>query len=173
MLKPIVSMNQMAMNESIATTCCYVWNGTSLLGSASLPHGGQLVAGSTTTYYTWNEGRTSAAAINGSWLNWKGGHVNTKYAGYRYNAVDSQGNNIAFISDKNGVKIADLYNADGTVNTAVATAGYCDHKGADCWYTKETSFDKTFTHVGATSAHYTWTSGHEWLKDHTAVQFSS
>ena len=170
MLKPIVSMNQMAMNESIATTCCYVWNGTSLLGSASLPHGGQLVAGSKTTYYTWDANRTVAKEINKSWLKWTDGHVKPAYAHYTYNAVDSQGNKIGFASSKDIIK--NLYVGDD-VNTEIAFAGYCDHKGADCWYTKETSFDKTFTHVGATSAHYTWTSGHEWLADHDAVQFSS
>ena len=170
MLKPIVSMNQMAMNESIATTCCYVWNGTSLLGSASLPHGGQLVAGSKTTYYTWNADRTVAKEINKSWLNWTGGHVNPNFASWKYNAVDSQGNNVAYVT-KDNVR-DDLYIGD-KVNSNIAFAGYCDHKGADCWYTKETSFDKTFTHVGATSAHYTWTTGHKWLMDHEAVQFSS
>ena len=171
MLKPIVSMNQMAMNESIATTCCYVWNGTSLLGSASLPHGGQLVAGSKTTYYTWNKDRTGAAAISGSWLNWKGGHVRPVFADWKYNAVDSQGNNVAYVS-KDNVR-TDLY-VNGVVNAEIAIdANYCDHKGADCWYTKETSFNKSFTHVGSTSAHYTYTGGHSWLADHPAAQFSS
>ena len=83
MLKPIVSMNQMAMNESIATTCCYVWNGTSLLGSASLPHGGSLKAGSKTQWYVWNGTKTEATNLNSSWLSWQGGHVTTAYAGLK------------------------------------------------------------------------------------------
>ena len=51
MLKPVVNMNKMAMNESIATTCCFVWNGTSYAGSATMPHGGTLVAKYNTAYY--------------------------------------------------------------------------------------------------------------------------
>ena len=175
MLKPIVSMNQMAMNESIATTCCYVWNGTSILGSASLPHGGKLNAGSETPYYTWDEGHNNAVAIDSSWLKWTGGHVSTAYASkkYLYNGVDSEGKNIVYI-EGNPTSAAPLFDANGKLNTKIAVNGtFCTHNSSDCWYTKETSFAKSFQHVGATSAHYTWTSGHEWLKDHTAVQFSS
>ena len=172
MLKPIVSMNQMAMNESIATTCCYVWNGTSLLGSASLPHGGQLVAGSKTAYYTWNGAKTEAKEINKSWLKFSG-HVTPAYASYTYNPSDSQGANVAFAKVMKGADVLDLYDEKGNLNTAIATGGFCTHNSSDCWYTKETSFDKTFTHTGATSAHYNLTGGNIWLADHTAVQYSS
>ena len=172
MLKPIVSMNQMAMNESIATTCCYVWNGTSILGSASLPHGGQLKAGSSTTWYVWNGNKTNATELHSSWLNWTKGHVNPDWAGSRY-ATGVNGDDILYYHSVNN-DWRPLYNADGSLNTAYATAGFCDHKNPEtCKYFNRTNFNGKFKHVGATSAHYTWTSGNSWLADHDAVQFSS
>ena len=168
MLKPIVSMNQMAMNESIATTCCYVWNGTSLLGSASLPHGGQLVADSKTTSYV--QVGDTRYPLNGTWYNYTKGHANSKAAAA----------SIVTTTLNDGWAYHDYMNP-GTLTlmkdasvTDVAPVDFCDHKNPEtCPYFKETVFAKSFTHVGATSAHYTWTGGHEWLKDHTAVQFSS
>ena len=172
MLKPIVSMTQMAMNESIATTCCYVWNGTSLLGSASLPHGGQLKAGSKTTWYVWNDDKTSATELNSSWLNWKKGHVKPAYAGHKY-STGVAGDDIIYLHSING-NWDTLYNPDGSLKTEFATAGFCDHKNPEtCKYFSRTNFNGAFTHTGSTSAHYTWTGGNSWLADHTAVQFSS
>ena len=171
MLKPIVSMNQMAMNESIATTCCYVWNGTSLLGSASLPHGGSLKAGSATTWYVWNSDKTSATELNTSWLNWQGGHVNPASAGNRLST--GVGGDWIVYNHSNGDYWEPLY-VDGKLNTTIATEGFCDHKNPEtCKYFSRTNFSGKFTHTGATSAHYTYTSGNSWLADHTAVQYSS
>ena len=168
MLKPIVSMNQMAMNESIATTCCYVWNGTSLLGSASLPHGGQLKANNSTKAYV--QLGDTRYALNSTWYGYTGGHVNDPYAA-----------SCVVTSDMNGVP---GYHDHQTSNSFVSmeyaqsknwvTKGYYDHKNpATCPYFKETTFAKSFTHTGATSGHYTWTGGNSWLADHTAVQYSS
>ena len=172
MLKPIVSMNQMAMNESIATTCCYVWNGTSLLGSASLPHGGQLVAKNSTTWYVWDDTKTQAAKLNTSWLNWKGGHVTTSYADSKY-ATGVNGDDIVYYHSTTG-SWETMYDEKGNLKSWIATAGYCDHKNPEtCKYFSRTNFDKAFTHTGSTSAHYTWTGGNSWLADHTAVQYSS
>ena len=168
MLKPIVSMNQMAMNESIATTCCYVWNGTSLLGSASLPHGGQLVAKSSTTSYVQID--DTRYVLNGTWYGYTGGHVANPAiagcvvttatdgtAGYHDHTVGS-----AFVPMKDAIVAGNIKD------------GYCDHKNpATCPYFKETKFAGAFTHTGATSGHYTWTGGNTWLADHTAVQYSS
>ena len=172
MLKPIVSMNQMAMNESIATTCCYVWNGTSLLGSASLPHGGQLKAGSSTTWYVWNGDKTNATEMNSSWLSWQGGHVNPAYAGLKL-STGVKGDWIVY-SHSNDGNWDTLYDANGNLKTNIATAGFCDHKNPEtCKYFSRTNFSGKFTHTGATSAHYDMTSGNKWLADHTAVQYSS
>ena len=188
MLKPIVSMNQMAMNESIATTCCYVWNGTSLLGSASLPHGGALKANSKSPLYL-KLSDTDSCALNSSWLNYHAGHVNNAtYAGYvinkglpgRIGSLDeTPGHYEDWVVYKHNAT-ADWEPIRDTVTTALkpfitaVPGGYCAHNGdANCPYYKVTSFAGSFTHTGATSGHYTWTGGNSWLADHTAVQYSS
>ena len=187
MLKPIVSMNQMAMNESIATTCCYVWNGTSILGSASLPHGGSLKANSSTNYYV--QIGNCNVPLHTSWLKYTAGHVNdSTYAGYVINKglpgrigceLETPGHYDDWVVYQ--------HNANGNwepIHDEVTTAlksfitpvkgGFCAHNGdANCPYVKVTSFANSFTHTGATSGHYTWTGGNSWLADHKAVQFSS
>ena len=173
MLKPIVSMNQMAMNESIATTCCYVWNGTSLLGSASLPHGGSLVAKSTTTSYV--QLGDTRVKLNGTWYNYTAGHANNAYVASCVVSTNAKGE-IGFhthgANGENGQWWA-MATAD-KADVAPALNGYCDHvNNPNCPYFKETKYTGEFKHTGATSAHYTWTSGNSWLQDHDAVQFSS
>ena len=170
MLKPIVSMNQMAMNESIATTCCYVWNGTSLLGSASLPHGGQLVAQSKSTSYV--QIKDTRYPLNNTWWGYTGGHVveSTAASCVITNSTDATDGVLGF-HDHTGS------NGFTTMKQAIADKrvkeGFCDHKNPEtCPYFKVSTFNG-FNHVGATSAHYTYTGGHSWLQDHTAVQYSS
>ena len=174
MLKPIVSMNQMAMNESIATTCCYVWNGTSLLGSASLPHGGQLVAKSNTTSYV-QVGNTRYP-LNSTWWNYTAGHANSEWAAK--NVITTSLDSVTSTHDwvakdqTGGLRTMDQMIEWGDVKKALN--GYCDHvNNPNCPYFKETKFAGAFKHTGATSAHYTWTGGNSWLADHKAVQFSS
>ena len=176
MLKPIVSMNQMAMNESIATTCCYVWNGTSILGSASLPHGGQLKAGSDTTWYMWvDKARTKAVKLNKTWTTYTAGHITPEMAGFvRSTSVEGDVTAHDYYNNPS-VNIIPIYTkATGEYNKYFFTEGFCDHKNPEtCPYFSRTNFSGSFTHTGATSAHYTYTSGNSWLADHTAVQYSS
>ena len=168
MLKPIVSMNQMAMNESIATTCCYVWNGNSILGSASLPHGGQLKANSNSASYV-QIGNTKYP-LNSTWYGYTGGHV--------VNGDTAQCVVTTAIDGTLGYHSHVGVNGFSTMKEGIAAGfikeGYCDHKNPEtCPYFKETKFAGSFTHTGATSAHYDMTSGNRWLADHTAVQYSS
>ena len=169
MLKPIVSMNQMAMNESIATTCCYVWNGTSLLGSASLPHGGQLVAKSSTSTYV--QIGDTRYPLNSTWYGYTGGHVANAGTAACVVTTNTEGK----LGYHDHQLASNFYTMDDAINIyKTVTAGYCDHKNpATCPYFKETKFAGAFTHPGATSGHYTWTGGNSWLADHTAVQYSS
>ena len=172
MLKPIVSMNQMAMNESIATTCCYVWNGNSILGSASLPHGGTLVGNKSGTKYYVN-----GTEMDSSWMNWTAGHVTPTYARYKV-TTGVDGKWIVIDHSRSGYW-ENLYNDDGSLKTVIATAKVCNHSDTDrangyCPYVKVSgSYTGKFTHTGATSAHYNLTGGNSWLVDHDAVQFSS
>ena len=171
MLKPIVSMNQMAMNESIATTCCYVWNGTSLLGSACLPHGGSLVAKSSTTSYV--QLGDTRVKLNGTWYGYTGGHV--AKAGVAADVVTtSTAGVVGYHDNTNSSLFKSMTQAIADGDVIAAPNDFCDHKNnPTCPYFKETKFAGAFTHTGATSGHYTWTGGNSWLADHTAVQYSS
>ena len=158
MLKPVVNMNKMAMNESIATTCCFVWNGTSYAGSATMPHGGTLVAKYNTAYYLKNN---RGYQVGKGWLSWKDGHVvDPSYAnngnlliygvdGKWY--LDVGGNNVVLDSTN-----------PNSVLKGIIEFGYCDHDNPGCAYEKVSTL-ASMTHVGATSAHYNYTSGNSSL----------
>ena len=155
MLKPVVNMNKMAMNESIATTCCFVWNGTSYAGSATMPHGGTLVAKYNMAYYLKSN---RGLEISKGWINWKGGHITDAF----WNS---------YVPYESAGKWYTNYPTSGTeLSTANATAqgwggitfGWCDHNNAGCAYEKVSTLS-SMTHVGATSAHYNYTSGNSSL----------
>ena len=149
MLKPVVNMNKMAMNESIATTCCFVWNGTSYAGSATMPHGGTLVAKYNTAYYLKAD---RGLEISKGWINWKGGHI-TDTTLMAYAPYESAGKwycNSVELTSANSASLTGL------------TFGWCDHNNAGCAYEKVSTLS-SMTHVGATSAHYNYTSGNSSL----------
>ena len=149
MLKPVVNMNKMAMNESIATTCCFVWNGTSYAGSATMPHGGTLVAKYNTAYYLKSN---RGLEISKGWTNWKGGHITTTDL-MAYPPYESAG--------KWYCNTVELTSAN-TASLPGLTFGWCDHNNAGCAYEKVSTL-ASMTHVGATSAHYNYTSGNSSL----------
>ena len=164
MIKPVISMNKMAMNESIATTCCYVWKGTSLLGSPVLPHGGKLVADTKTESYVQID--NTRYPLNNTWWGYTGGHANSGNAAASVVTKNTEG--------KLGYHDHNVGNSFTLMADGEVTKEFCDHKNAEiCPYFKVTNFIDTFTHTGATSAHYTWTAGNEWLADHPAQQFMS
>ena len=152
MLKSVVNMNKMAMNESIATTCCFVWNGTSYAGSATMPHGGTLVAKYNTTYYLKDANR--GVEVSKGWINWKGGHIsNANWNGQTpYESAGTWYCNGAELSAANAT-------AQGWGGIKF---GWCDHNNAGCAYEKVSTL-ASMTHVGATSAHYNYTSGNSSL----------
>ena len=169
MLKPIVSMNQMAMNESIATTCCYKWNGVSITGSASVLHGGELQV-KRSYYYIYPgtdaPGATEVVVSNG-WLTVP--CVPTNAANYMH-VTDA-----ANLPYKSG---GDWY--EGGTNLPITTnggnivsSGWLFTDPASYYVKTEDYSKRTIKHVGSTSAHYEWTSGNNWLADHAAVQYSS
>ena len=164
MLKPVISMNKMSMNESIATTCCYVWNGNSLLGAATLPHGGKLVADAKTDSFVQIE--NTRYPLNSTWWDYTDGHAASGAAARSVVTKTTDG--------KWGYHD---YANPGTftlMENGQVTKEFCDHKNPEiCLYFKVTEYLGTFTHVGATSAHYNLTSGNEWLADHPAQQYMS
>lgn len=164
MIKPIVNMNRMAMNESIATTCCYAWNGTSLLGSAQVLHGGNLGA---VTYFKYYYPETNnSVQVNEAWMNV--GVV----PNYNYRDRVTGTTNLPYLSG------GEWY--DG--QAAITKFGGLEltEAGKEAWliarpvnYYKQTVDHVEITHTGATSAHYQWQNGNAWLVDHKAVQYSS
>ena len=150
MLKPVVNMNKMAMNESIATTCCFVWNGTSYAGSATMPHGGTLVAKYNTTYYL--KGANRGVEVSKGWINWKGGHIKTANWNGQ-NPYESAGKWYVSGQELSESNAASFYYID---------FGWCDHNNPGCAYEKVSTL-ASMTHVGATSAHYNYTSGNSSL----------
>ena len=152
MLKPVVNMNKMAMNESIATTCCFVWNGTSYAGSATMPHGGTLVAKYNTTYYL--KGANRGMEVSKGWVNWKGGHI--EHDSWNLFPPYESGDKW-FVN--NGTEQELTSGNDNLVNIDF---NWCDHNNAGCAYEKVSTL-ASMTHVGATSAHYNYTSGNSSL----------
>ena len=152
MLKPVVNMNKMAMNESIATTCCFVWNGTSYAGSATMPHGGTLVAKYNTEYYLKVD---RGLKISKGWINWKGGHI-TDTSLMAVPPYESAGKWYCA-----GVELTSA-NASTYGWADSIDFNWCDHNNPGCAYEKVSTL-ASMTHVGATSAHYNYTSGNSSL----------
>ena len=170
MLKPIVSMNQMAMNESIATTCCYTWNGN-VTGSASVLHGGKLDVSYSYRYfypqtYTGtkaNGWKDAECEISKGWLNVGVAPSRDNMSAAQHDYVPYQCGGEWCLEGKVLTKFGGLEIADGVKDWVIKTPNF---------YTSVKT-GTNITHVGATSAHYRWTSGNSWLADHEAVQFSS
>ena len=167
MLKPIVSMNQMAMNESIATTCCYTWNGN-VTGSANVLHGGKLDVNYNVTYYY--PETNNGVKVSAGWLtvgvaptyNFAKRVESGEYMPYQSSGdwgwEWAQGGNLITDNARTTV-VADAKDEWKIVNPQT--------------FYKQVKSDPIITHTSATSAHYKYTSGNNWLADHTAVQFSS
>lgn len=182
MLKPIVSMNQMAMNESIATTCCYAWNAVTASNiyapsPATVLHGGKLSADWDYDYYyplglTINSSDDLDRLVEkGVAVEASGGWLNVPLAPtYAYRSMVSSGSGLPYQSGgewySNGTAITQ-YSGTDIINT-------------DVWqWVDSSSFYTTVRtsayvkHVGSTSPHFKWTTDHSWLTDHNAAQYSS
>ena len=170
MLKPIVSMNQMAMNESIATTCCYTWNGN-VTGSANVLHGSKLdVSYSYKYFYPETYTGTKAEGWKDAVCEISKGWLNVGVAPSRNNMDAAKGDHVPY-------QCGGEWCLDGKVLTKFGGLEIADK--VEGWVIKTPNFytsvktGTNITHVGATSAHYRWTSGNNWLADHDAVQYSS
>lgn len=166
MLMPIVSMNKMAMNESVAATCCY-----KEVGSTNNIYWQPLNGGHLGPSYVENLGWIDDKAkawgqlsfdvnglidSNGVWQ--EGGHVLSK-------RVDSLGNSEWWIDE---AKTVDQWIAD---MPHVSRGRSCSHSDGTCPYRVFKITYETNQHVGATTKHTT--GGDDWDKPHTAKQFNS
>ena len=155
MLMPIVSMNKMSMNESVAASCCWRY----VLGVheqyPEILHGGKI--GTTYEVKLQLKGDYAKNGVKNGWLslaydvtpNW---------------AVEP----IYYDPDDNVWK---LY-ADNTVVTkerVKVEKSSCPHNDGSCSYYQEVPVYQQDMHIGATSAHVT----NKWDEPHKAVQYSS
>ena len=158
MLMPIVSMNKMSMNESVAASCCWRY----VLGVheqyPEILHGGKIG----TTYEVKLTLEEEYAGLKNGWLS------------LEYDVIP--GVAACAISYDPDAKVW----RDATTGAAIDKAtlasygqvvkSYCPHNDGSCSYYNEVPTYSQDMHIGATSAH-----GNEkkWDEPHKAVQYSS
>lgn len=175
MHKPTVELHEMAMNESIATTCCYVWNGVSLVGSASLPHGGRLTPKYETTYYYSMTGVSGQVSM--IWLDKNVGiHPGTQTGADETRAVwRDPVDNEWYVLTSSGTFCV-TKNGGTQINNDDDVLFARNYKMKNIRSTKDASVSRTlqyFVHSRSTSPHNMYNSGNNWLPDHQAYQYSS
>ena len=153
MLMPIVSMNKMSMNESVAASCCWRY----VLGVheqyPEILHGGKIG----TTYEVKLTLEEEYAGLKNGWLsldydvavNWA---VETIY-------YDPDNSLWRFAKDKTVVQ----------KESVSVVKSSCPHNDGSCSYYQEVPVYQQDMHIGATSAHVT----NIWAEPHKAVQYSS
>lgn len=180
MLMPIVSMNKMAMNESVATTCCYrqvASNPTALYWDVL--HGGWIGNGYGTATDTWKD--AYAPYKNTSWLSTSFGrdlsgtdaNIVALFSGNTLNYGTGSGTETAkwYVNSWVSGQSLDtaIYNASsGTVSYADGSA--CDHTSPSCKYRDYGYGYLTNKHFEATSAHASVT---KWAEPHDPKQYLS
>ena len=159
MLMPIVSMNKMSMNESVAASCCWRY----VLGVheqyPEILHGGKIG----TTYEV-------KLTLKNKYKDLKSGWLALPYdvtADYAMKPIN-------YYPDEEG-GVWKYENGNLVSKSALAEKGKlarssCDHSDAGCEYYSEVPTYSQDMHIGATSAH-----GNEkkWDEPHKAVQYSS
>ena len=157
MLMPIVSMNKMSMNESVAASCCWRY----VLGVheqyPEILHGGKIG----TTYEVKLQLKEEYAGLKNGWLSLDYDVI----PGVAACAISYDPDNKVW-RDANDVAIdkATLASYKQVVKS------YCTHDDGSCSYYNEVPTYSQDMHIGATSAH-----GNEkkWAEPHKAVQYSS
>ena len=175
MIRPVVSLCRMAMNESIATTCCYKRVSDNIAEMAVTLHGGKIVKRPFDTRYFFPGGKgeipgmwlnksiqiyptslADAEAVSSVWQNAEGAWW-VYYDGDDVRVTDNLGNIINFDEKGEPVLIPRKFRKGNIIEKR--------------YYTRDTTY--RIMHVGSTSPHYKYTSGNDWLPDHAAVQYSS
>lgn len=180
MMMPIVSMNKMAMNESIAVTCCYREVATPTAVYWEVMNGGWIGSGyvNTTGWYDNFE-----AAVSGKvwqkyeWdINGAGGNdLNALINGVR----PEYGDYTTFGGEaKTGWFVPDSVNGVGSMDAANATAANegwtrgksCTHVDGTCNYRYDENAYAQNQHWNATTAHGGITA---WSAPHGAARYNS
>ena len=160
MLMPIVSMNKMSMNESVAASCCWRY----VLGVheqyPEILHGGKI--GTTYEVKLQLKGDYAAKGVASGWL------------ALPYDVgVDDAKLNISYNPGRDDwfwqFEGKDYYIKENP-NLVKIVKPSCPHNDGSCSYYNEVPTYSQDMHIGATSAH-----GNEkkWDEPHKAVQYSS
>ena len=160
MLMPIVSMNKMSMNESVAASCCWRY----VLGVheqyPEILHGGKIG----TTYEV-------VLTLESKYKDMKSGWLALPYdvtADYAMKPInyhpDEEGGVWKYASSGKVVKKSDRAAAEKLARSS------CDHRDAGCEYYSDLPTYSQDMHIGATSAPAHLTA---WAEPHKAEQYSS
>ena len=158
MLMPIVSMNKMSMNESVAASCCWRY----VLGVheqyPEILHGGKIG----TTYEVKLTLKNKYKGLKSGWLA-QGYDVTPDLAlqSISYDPDEKQWYHPSGKWIVNATNVA-KYVVDGTQG--------CPHNDGSCSYYEEVPTYSQDMHIGATSAH---ANEKKWDEPHKAVQYSS
>jgi len=163
MKMPIVSLNNMAMNESVAATCCYSHNHINGHYFDSVLNGGALETRIIETPVYVN------SAVQ-SWLNVTEGDFKWAVEGF---VLEQKFNNVTNswetgLVDSEGKWI--VFNAATWPRVGTNGLAHCDHKGEYCSYISDYIHTPYTAHVGATVAH---SASKNWADDHAAIRFNS
>ncbi len=159
MLMPIVSMNKMSMNESVAASCCWRY----VLGVheqyPEILHGGKIG----TTYEVKLTLAEEYAGLKSGWLALPY-DVTADRAVQRINYYPDENGGVWKYTDDSIVRKSDLAAAEKLARSS------CAHDDGGCSYYEEVPTYSQDMHIGATSAH---ANEKKWDEPHKAVQYSS
>ena len=158
MLMPIVSMNKMSMNESVAASCCWRY----VLGVheqyPEILHGGKI--GTTYEVKLQLKGDYATNGVASGWLS-QGYDVTPEIALH----------SISYNPDtKQWYRASDGWSVNATSVAPYVVKSSCPHNDGSCSYYKEVPVYQQDMHIGATSAH---ANEKKWDEPHKAVQYSS
>ena len=156
MLMPIVSMNKMSMNESVAASCCWRY----VLGVheqyPEILHGGKI--GTTYEVKLQLKGDYAVSGVKNGWLS-------LDYDVAANWAIEP----IYYDPDNNLWKFSSNDTVVQKESVSVVKSS-CPHNDGSCSYYQEVPVYQQDMHIGATSAHGT---EKKWAEPHKAVQYSS
>lgn len=184
MIFPVVSVNNMSMNESVAATCCFrrdVMNGNvyeTVLSGGSLHDTIQ-------NDFVYNEGLTDKgwlkiqgdfqAALEGNTLRKVTDIFGNTFYGYSYVNSGTDVNVFVVVSQNliSGGDIAVITLADGTTYNyhMGLSQRYCDHTTTACQYIDDVTQSIVRKHENATVEHAA--GGANWAQPHNAIRFNS
>ena len=163
MKMPIVSLNNMAMNESVAATCCFAATNINGHSYETVLSGG---------YLTDKIGNKITYGVDNSWLGLRGDYA-AAVAGYELvQEMNAAGQWVLGIQHSTGfIPLSKLdWAANGNYALYELNLTNCDHKGEYCAYVADIATTFTKMHIGSTVEH---AAAEKWAADHPAIRFNS